>query len=279
MNILSRTTYLFIFAFLFICVVISEGVGVVRAQQATNSARDNAAVDSMNAGLSVKVAPGELLPISVKILNFGGGKRVDVTVTYLITSEKGVEIYKATETIAVETTNAFVKTVQIPFGTAPGVYTAKTSLLYQGQEAPATTGFSFQVERKILGLFQREFLLYGSGVLVLSLSMVVIGYSLVKRRSFSRSDPINYSNIPHDERVFYELISDTVLGMRQKVGDRALEIASGVEGLVIDKETGRIVRLTRTPSKIIAELVLGYEKTLGEKVSFSFREPTSKERR
>jgi hypothetical protein len=271
MNILFRTIYIFFLAFLFIGVSRQT----VWAQGTITNAEKNAAVQSNSVGLAVKIAPGELLPISVKILNFGGGKRVDVTITYLITSEKNVEVYRATETVAVETTNSFVKTIQIPSDTAPGVYMAKTSILYKGQETPATTQFSFRVDRKILGLFQNEFLLYGGGTLLFSLLMAVIGYSLIRHRASSRFGPIDYSHIPHNERVFYELISDTVLGMRQKVGDRALDIASRVEGLTIDEETGRIVKLTRSPSKIIAELVLGYEKTLGEKVSFSFRDKTT----
>lgn len=270
---MKKITTVLLLAVFFLFVLFFE-VHAVQAQEAANNAGKNATVDSTNAGLTVKVAPGELLPISVKILNFGGGKRVDVLVTYLITSEKGAEIYKATETVAVETTNAFVKTVQIPFDATPGVYTAKTSLLYQGQESPATTGFSFRVERKIFGLFQSDFLLYGGVTILFSLLMLGIGYSLVKRRASSRFSPIDYSNMPHDERVFYELISDTVLEMRQKVGDQALDIASSVEGLTIDKETGRIVKLTQSPSKVIAELVLGYEKSLGKKVSFAFREPS-----
>ena len=63
------------------------------------------------------------------------------------------------------------------------------------------------------------------------------------------------------------------MGMRQKVGDRALDVVASVDGLTIDEKTGRIVTLSRSPSKIIAELVSGYEKVLGEKVSFSFRSP------
>ena len=69
-----------------------------------------------------------------------------------------------------------------------------------------------------------------------------------------------------DERVFYEPVSDTIFNMRQKVGERALDIASHVDGLTIDKKTGRVLKLTRNPSKIIAELVSEYEKNLGKKV-------------
>ena len=231
------------------------------------------ALQSASSSLDVKVAPGEMLPVSVRLSNFGGGSRVDVIITYLITSDKGTEIYKTTETVAVETTNNFVKNIQIPFNASPGTYTAATSIEYPGQVAPATTQFKFNVERKIFGLFQSVFIIYGGATLLMGALMVIVGYNLVKRRSTSRFSPIDYSNIPGGERVFYELISDTMLGMRQKVGDRALDIASGIPGLDINKNTGRITKMTRSPSKVIAELVSGYEKTLGAKVSFSFREP------
>jgi hypothetical protein len=59
--------------------------------------------------------------------------------------------------------------------------------------------------------------------------------------------------------------------MRGRVGDQALEIASHIDGLKIDKETGRVLDLTEPPAKIIATLVSEYEKLLGKKVSFSFR--------
>ncbi len=230
-------------------------------------------LESVNSGLSVKVAPGEKLPVAVKLSNFGGGTRVDVILTYLITSEKDVEIYKTTETVAVETTNNFIKNIQIPSDTSPGIYTAKTTISYPGQLAPATTEFKFTVERKIFGLFQSSFTLYGGGTLALAVLTATVGYTWVKRRSVSRAALIDYSNIDGDERVFYELISDTVLGMRQKVGDKALDIAGSIEGLKINKDTGRVENLTQSPSKIIAELVSGYEKSLGTKVSFAFRNP------
>ena len=113
----------------------------------------NAQVDTGNAGTTVRVAPGELLSISVKLSNFGGGKRVDVLVEYSIFSSTGEKIYSTNETVAVETTNNFIKTIQIPFSVAGGIYIAKTSIIYGGQLVPATTQFSFTVEKKILGLF------------------------------------------------------------------------------------------------------------------------------
>lgn len=273
--------YCFILTLIFAILLIGKipSMFSIAFAQGDASESQSRALQSTSDSLDVIVAPGELLPVSVRLSNFGGGKRVDVTVTYLITSEKGAQIYKTTETVAVETTNNFIKTIQIPTNAKPGNYSAKTSIQYQGQKTPATTQFSFRVERKYLGLFQNDFFLYGGGTLLISLLIIISGYYLVERKSPSRFAPIDYSNIPRKDRVFYELISDTVLGMRQKVGDQAFEIASKVPGLIINKDSGKVVKLSESPSKIVAELVSGYEKTLGKKVSFSFRKPSSGERR
>ncbi len=223
-----------------------------------------------------KVAPGEFLPVSVKLSNFGGGKRVDVLVKYSILASAGNEIYSTSETVAVETTASFVKSIQVPFGTAPGIYTAKTTVTYPGQVAPVTTQFLFTVERKILGIFQSDFLLYGGISVIGSILMVLLGYTLIKRRRGTRFAPFDYSNISHDERTFYEILSDTIMQMRGRVGDDALLIASNINGLKINKETGRVLTLTESPAKVIATLVSQYEKTLGQKVSFSLRREKTK---
>ncbi len=227
-------------------------------------------VDTASAGLSVKVAPGEILPISVKLSNFGGGSRVDVLMNYGIFSSAGDEIYSTSETVAVETTASFVKTIQIPFGTTPGTYTAKTSITYQGQLVPATTQFTFTIERKILGLFQSDFYLYGGMTLLLILAALLMSYLFVRHHG-ARFIEFDYSDIPHDRRTFYEILSDTIMQMRRRVGDDALVVASHVSGLKIDMETGKVLGLSGSPAKIIADLVSEYEKLLGKKVSFSFR--------
>jgi hypothetical protein len=232
----------------------------------------NAQVNTSNAGLVAKVAPGELLPISVKLLNFGGGKKVDVTISYEITDLNGKIILNNTETIAVETTASFIKEIQIPFNTAPGRYIAKSSIAYLDQVAPATTEFPFIVESKIFGLFQEDFYLYGSIVLLVGVTMGIVGRLWVRRRRATRLVPMDYSDIAHDERIFYEILSDIIMEMRERVGDDALLIASRINGLKIDKETGQVLTFTEHPSKVIAELVSKYEKLLGKKVSFSFRQ-------
>ncbi len=227
-------------------------------------------IETTGAGLASRVAPGELLPLSVKLLNFGNRKKVDVTISYKITDGRGTIIYHAKETVAVETTATFVKTIQIPFEALPGRFVAESSIVYQGQVAPAVTDFPFTVERKILGLFSSDFYRYSLIIILLSVLLTALGRFFVKRRA-TRFEPFDYSDIPHNERVFFELLSDTIMEMRQRVGDKALAVARQIDGLVIDPKTGRVLKLTGSPSKIIAELVSGYEQALGKKVSFSFR--------
>ncbi|MBI3633291.1 MAG: hypothetical protein HY226_03300 [Candidatus Vogelbacteria bacterium] len=239
------------------------------------SAPSGARVDTSSAGLTLRVAPGELLPISVRLLNFGGGKKVDVIVKYSIITSSGVEIYSSDETVAVETTVSFVKTIQVPLETIPGIYFAKTAIVYGGQLVPANTQFPFTVEKKIFGIFQSDFILYGAIMLIISVVLSFLVRLFAERRRLTRFTPFDYSDIPHDERVFFELISDTITSMRQRVGDQALEVARKIDGLVIDEKTGRVLKITDSPSKVMAMLVSGYGRSLGKKVSFSFRKEES----
>ncbi|OHA17302.1 MAG: hypothetical protein A3C79_03220 [Candidatus Taylorbacteria bacterium RIFCSPHIGHO2_02_FULL_45_28] len=236
-----------------------------------NSESAGVRADTNNAGLITRVAPGELLPVSVKLSNFGGGTRVDVLLRYGIFSDEEKEIYVATETVAVETTASFVKNLQIPIDTAPGTYVAKTSIIYQGQLVPAATQFSFEVERKIFGIFQSDFWKYGIVILVIVVVLWWLSRTISRHRRTLRTTPFDYSNVPHATRTFYEIISDTIMQMRDRVGDSALIIASNIDGLKIENETGKVLSVTGRPGKIVADLVSEYEKLLGKKVSFSFR--------
>ncbi len=233
-------------------------------------------VTTSSAGLSVRVAPGELLPVSIKLANFGNGEKVDVLIQYVILSSSDKEIYSASDTVAVQTTNNFVKTIQIPANTSEGTYTVKTTITYPGQVSPAATQFNFTVETKIFGLFKNDFMLYGGITLVVGFLMTIIGTMLVRKSKLYRLSPLDYSDIPDDQRAFYELISDTIMSMRQKVGDKALTIARQIDGLVMDEKSGRILKLTDSPSKVVAQLVAGYEKVLGENTSFTFRNDKTK---
>lgn len=61
--------------------------------------------------------------------------------------------------------------------------------------------------------------------------------------------------------------------MRSRVGDKAIDIAQDIDDLVIDESNGRVQSIKKSPAKIIALLILKYEKLLGQRVSFMFRKP------
>ncbi len=228
-------------------------------------------VQTSSGGLITRVAPEELLPISVKLTNFGGGKRVDVVIEYRILNENGNVVLTEKETVAVETTASFIKVIQIPSNVPPGRYTAESSIAYQGQKVPAVGSYQFTVERKIAGIFVSQFMIYGAVTLLVGSVFAVVSRLIVKKKDrASRLTPHEYPNIPKEERIFYEIVSDIIMQMRQSVGDKALSIAKNIDDLVIDENNGRVLNIKKSPAKIIALLILKYEKMLGEKISFAF---------
>jgi len=218
------------------------------------------------------IAPGEFLPISVKLVNFGGGRRVDVIITYQILDSEERIVVQETETVAVETTASYIKNIQIPYSLSSGRYIASSHIKYKDQEVPATSQFEFTVERKIAGIFVSQFIVYGIATLFVGIVFAILArlWFIHKPRS-SRLPPHEYPNIPKPMRMFYEIISDTIMQMRSRVGDRAIELAQGIDGLVVAKETGKVLEVSKDPAKIIALIVLRYEETLGKKVNFALR--------
>jgi len=218
-----------------------------------------------------KVAPGEFLPISVKLINFGQGRRVDVDVDYQILNSNNVVVFSQSETVAVETTASFVKNIQIPLDLPPGEYIASSKITYEGQEVPATSKFEFTVERKIAGIFVSQLILYGTVTILVGIAFAVLSRLIIKRRA-CRLNPHEYSDVPKEERLFYEIISDIIMQMRYRAGDRAMEIANSIEGLVISKENGRVLKINKDPAEIVALLILQYQNSFGKKMVFSPRE-------
>ena len=212
-----------------------------------------------------RIAPGEFLPISVKLINFGEGRRVDVTINYQIICSDNVVVLTESETVAVETTASFVKNIQIPNNFTPGKYIASSSIIYGGQEVPASSSFEFTVERKIAGIFVSQLIIYGIVTVLVGVIFAVLSRLIIKRR-VSRFTPYEYSEVPKEERIFYEIVSDIIMQMRYRVGDQAIEIARNIEGLIIDKENGKVLEINKDPAEIVALLILKYQKEMGKKM-------------
>jgi hypothetical protein len=241
-----------------------------RAPQILAAEPKTSGVETGSGKLISKVAPGEFLPISVKLINFGEGKRVDVDVDYQLLNSNSVIVFSQSETVAVETTASFVKNIQIPLDLPPGKYTASSKITYQGQEVPATSKFEFTVERKIAGIFASQLILYGTVTVLVGIAFAVLSRLIIKRRVI-RGAPQEYSEVPKKERIFYEIISDTITQMRSYVGDRAIQIAAKIDGLVINEDNGRVLKINKDPAEIVALLILRYQKSFGKKMTFSPR--------
>lgn len=255
----------------FILVILLTGFG----PQPFAEERETAEVKTSSGGLVSRVAPGEFLPISVRLVNFGEGKRVDVTIDYQILDSSNTVVVAQSETVAVETTAGFVKIIQIPHDLPSGRYTAVSKITYEGQKVPAVSEYQFNVEKKVVGIFLSQFIIYGSLTLLMSIAFAVASRLIIKRRRASRLTPYEYPNAPKHDRLFYELTSDTIMQMRYRVGEKAIALARNIDGLSID-ENGRVLRISKNPARIIALLILRYENQLGEKISFALRKVDKK---
>lgn len=232
-------------------------------------------VGSENA--SSRIAPGEFLPVSVKLINFGYEKRIDVIVDYKIfnNSDKEAylqqEVYSESETVAVETTASFIKRIQLPYSLDPGYYTLVTVLHYPYQEQPAVSKFPFLVEKKFGGFFQSDLLLYGGLIAVVLLVVILITFLFSRGRRMYGVVHFDYSDKPKNEIIYYEILSDVIAQMRLRVGDKAIDMARDIPELEINDKTGMIMNIKKNPAKITALLISRYESLIGNPISFDLK--------
>lgn len=220
-----------------------------------------------------RIAPGEFLPVLVKLINFGSEKSVDVTVEYKIfdNAEKEIylqrEIYSESETVAVQTTASFVKRIQIPYLFKPGLYTLVTIIHYPYQQQPATSRLPFKVENKIGGFFQSDLMIYASFFLLVMAIVILMTYFFTNWRK-RRVIFYDYSDKPKDQRVYYEMLSSIISQMRLHIGDDAIKITQDIPELKINPRNGLIEYIGDDPAKIVALLIFRYENLLGRPLSF-----------
>lgn len=214
------------------------------------------------------LAAGESLMFSVKLLNFGSVSRADVLVTYEILAADQTVKHRETETVAVDTTAAFVKQIVLPSSLAPGMYTLKTRITYSGQTALAESQFSFEVVELIWGLRKTVFMaLAVATVVVLVVFGTVIAWAVRTGARARAAETFDYSHRKDDEQVYYQLISESIAQMRRLNGDAALKAAGSIPGLRIDPRTGEVLEITGNPMVIMNVLVLRYETLLGRRMN------------
>jgi hypothetical protein len=212
-----------------------------------------------------RYAAGDSLPVNVTLTNNVAGTRTYLVVNYKISDAGGHDVYSENETVAVEIASSFTHSIIIPRNLKNGEYALTSAVSYPGQVSPATSSFKFTVESKFLGMFVTDLAIWAISIIALMTASALIIRHYVKKR-IRRNAPFEYENIASQERMFYEITSDIVAQMRYRIGNKALELADEVQGLKIDMRTGRILKITKEPSEIIAMLIYRYEKYLGIKI-------------
>lgn len=258
---------------LFFCIICFSLSGLFFSAKAQIDSSALGTVNISSESANSRIAPGEFLPVLVKLINFGSEKAVDVAVEYKIfdNAEKEIylqrEIYSESETVAVQTTAGFIKRIQVPYSFKPGLYTLVTVIHYPFQEQPATSRLPFRVEQKIGGFFKSDLIIY-SAFFILALAVVILVtyfFTTFKRRRVITYD---YSDKPKDKKIYYEILSNVISQMRYHIGDNAIKIAQGIPELKINPHNGLIVEIGDDPAKIVALLIYRYEKLLGRPINF-----------
>lgn len=251
--------------------LIASGISAQAQTNNYDSAVGIGNIDTQSESAESRFAPGEFLPISIKLVNFGSQKRVDVVINYKILDGNENEIYSENETVAVETTASFIKRIQLPYNIKPGTYTVESILNYPDQIQPAVSKFPLLVEKKLGGFFQSDLIFYAV-IFIFTLSTIIILIYLFngwnKKRAFDSHD---YSDKPKEQMIYYEILSDIISQMRLRIGDDAIEIAKNTPDLEINEKNGLIISIKKDPAKIIALLIFNYEKLYGQRISFGLR--------
>ena len=200
---------------------------------------------------SVAFAPGRLFTVAIP--------RTLICTPGVLPGTPLESRYAEDETVAVETTAAFVKRIQLPFTLQPGLYTAVSSLRYPDQEQPAIAKFPFLIEQKIAGIYKNDLIFYVIVVFSTMIVMLIGMYFFVRQKQYSRTSCFEYGKKSKKERVYYEMVSDIIGQMRMRKGDVALDMAQDIPDLDVT-DAGYIENMKGDPAKIMALLISRFEK-------------------
>lgn len=213
------------------------------------------------------VEAGERFYFDIEIKYPENPSRTDLRLFYEILKD-GELIAQAKVLKAIETQASFIDFIVLPENAEKGLHILNVTI-EDYSDLKQEVSASFHVIRSKGGEIRIYFfILLGVIILFGSFFVVQIFTKKSRGRSLARHD---YSNIPKDKRIFYEMISDTIMQMRYRVGSKALTIAKEVSGLEINEDNGKVLNITEDPAKVVSSLVLKFEEIFGRKISFTIR--------
>lgn len=216
-----------------------------------------------------EVSGGDRLYFEVEIKYPENSKRKDLRLEYQII-ENGELIASEKVLRAIETQTSFLDYIVVPKSAKAGIKELRV-IVADYQELNDEVFATFRVLKSENKTGARFFPI---GFAFLAAIFAIYQVVLIKRRiRIGRLAPHEYSEIPRERRIFYEIISDIIMQMRYHAGDKAIDIAEDIDDLAVDASSGRVLEIKKSPEKIIALLILKYEKMLGKKVNFMLRKP------
>jgi hypothetical protein len=220
---------------------------------------------------NTRVAPGEFLSIPINFQQLGVDL-ANVAINYQIRRLDVIE-FDETESAASLNPSSMTKMIQIPMGFRSGVYTLTGSLIYAGQTVPGVLSYQFKVEQKVAGIFISDLIFYG-GILVIGFLVCIIAIVVASKRR--RVIVHDYSYIPESDRLYYEMISDMITQMYDSIGVKAFRMADDIVGLSVDKESGKILNITKDPSEVLSVLYISYQKVCKDRLNIQVRSVAKK---
>ncbi|MFO7872217.1 MAG: hypothetical protein R6U26_01080 [Candidatus Undinarchaeales archaeon] len=208
-----------------------------------------------------QIAPGDSLPFTVVLTNFGNKTKTDVTILYEVRDGSNNTVFESSETVAVETTASFIRSIEFPSDFKPGTYFLVVEILYPGQISPAVSSMKFEVLPGLFGIFLKDLvaiLLVFTGAVLVIITLFLL-YLRETKRFISSFD---YSHISKNKRTYYKIIDKVISIMRLHAGDKVIEGANRIDGLKVS-EKGEVLELRKNPAEVLAVLTSKYQHISG----------------
>lgn len=239
----------------------------------TQNGKPSMLIARIGSPTKVQAAPGEYLSIPITLELVGGQNNGDIAIQYQIRDRNGDVVLEETDTFVAATADPHTKRMLIPKQFLTGTYIGMVSILSAGQPITEPMKFPFIVEPKIIGVFVSTLAYYGWITFFVVLLLFIGGLWIFYKKTLAVQ---SYTHIPESERMFYEIIGDMIRQMHELIGDKAYKIADAVVGLTIDLSTGRVLRISKDPTEMIATLLLRYQNIMKKDVKISVRSKGAK---
>jgi len=133
-----KTSVLIVVLVVFVCSVMVSTYLVLNNKERV----ENKLLDVNTEVIQREIVPGDTVSFRIALSNFGSEGRFDIKMSSEILDQKKFSIAQKEETFALETSSQYVRSIEIPMDTPPGIYEIKVKVLYAEQVASSSSFFT-----------------------------------------------------------------------------------------------------------------------------------------